>query len=134
MVGVRAAVTIAVDRGRAAEDLCGLARPGGALLGQGARFVLGVAGLQGGLLGQVDGLDDRRGPPVVGLERGGELAAAGLDRGPPGGPALVQPRVDADDLAHGPLAAVGAGSLREDQSRGEGAPSRVRRCFSRAVL
>ncbi len=53
--------------------------PGGALLGQGARFVLGVAGLQGGLLGQLDRLDHGRWAAVVGLERGRELAAAGLD-------------------------------------------------------
>ncbi len=44
---------------------------------------------------------------------GGELAAAGLDVGPAGGPALVQSRVDADDLPDRPLRRVGAGPLRE---------------------
>ena len=89
--------------------------PGGTLLYDGARFVLGVAGLQGGLLSQVDRLHDGRGAPVVGLERGRELGAAVLDAGPSGGPAGVQAGVDADDLADRPLAAVGAGTLREDQ-------------------
>ena len=90
------------------------------MLGQGARFVLGVAGLQGGLLGEVDRFDRRRGAAVVGLERGGELAAAGLDVAPPGGPALVQARVDTDDLADRPLA---RGRCRDAPRRRS--PSRV---------
>ena len=97
----------------AAEDLCGFACPGGALLGQGARFVLGVAGLQGGLLGEVDGLDDRRGRPwsawnaVASSLRRASIETRRVDQ------RCVQPRVDADDLAHRPLAAAGAGSLGE---------------------
>ena len=124
--------TMAATPCGAAEDLLGLLAPGGALLGQGARFVLGVAGLQGGLLGQLDRLHHGRRAPVVGLERGGELAAAGLDAGPPGGPALVQGRVDTDDLADRALAAVGAGTLREDQPEpGRAGASPGRCCRSR---
>ena len=100
---------------RAAEDLLGLLPPRGSLLGQGAWLVLGVAGLQRGLLGQQDRLDDRRRPPVVALERGGELTAAGLDAGPPGRPALVQGGVDTDHLADRSLAPLGAGPLGECQ-------------------
>jgi hypothetical protein len=37
----------------ATEHLCGFVHPGGALLGEGAGFVLGVAGLQRCLLRQV---------------------------------------------------------------------------------
>ena len=112
----------------AAEDLFGLLAPCGALLGQGAGFVFGVAGLQGGLLGELDRLHHARRAPVVALERGGQLAAAGLDRGPAGRPALVQGRVDTDHLADRafPGSVPGRGA--------KVSPRRVRRCFSRAVL
>ena len=62
-----------------AQDVLGLGAPGGALLVQGARFVLGLAGLEGRLLGQLDGLDDGRGAAVVALEGLGELGPSGLD-------------------------------------------------------
>ena len=55
------------------------------------------------------------GAPVVGLERGGELATAGLDGDSSGGPALVQARVDTHDFADGPLAGIGACPLSEDE-------------------
>ena len=100
---------------RAAEDVLGLLPPGGSLLGQGAWFVLGVAGLQGGLLGEQDRLHHRRRAAVVALERGRQLAAAGLDRRAPGRPAPVQGRVDTDHLTDRALAPLGAGTLREDQ-------------------
>jgi hypothetical protein len=93
----------------------GLLGPGLPLLGQGAGFVLGLPGFQGGLLGQLDGLHHRRWAAVVGLERRREHAAAGLDRDPAGGPPRVQARVDPDDLADRALAPVGAFPLREDQ-------------------
>ncbi len=103
------------DCSRPCEDFAGFGEPRGALLGQGAWFVLGVAGLQGGLLGEVDGFHVGRGPPVIGLEAGGQLTAAVLDAGPAGGPALVQPGVDADDLTDRAFGPVGAWPLREDQ-------------------
>ena len=99
----------------AAEDLFRLLAPGGALLGQGAGFVFGVAGFQGGLLGELDRLDHAGRAAVVALEGGGQLAAAGLDGGAAGGPALVQGRVDPDDLADRAFAGFGAGTLREGQ-------------------
>ena len=42
-------------------------------------------------------------------------AAAGLDRDPPRGPALVEAGVDADDLPHAALAAGGSGPLGEGE-------------------
>ena len=53
------------------EDVLGLLPPRGSLLGQGAGFVLGVAGLQGGLLGEQDRLHHGRRAAVVALEGGG---------------------------------------------------------------
>ena len=91
-----------------AEDLACLSGPCGALLGQRAGRVLGLAGLQGRLLCQLDRLDRRGRPTVRGLERLGQDAPACLDAGAAGGPALVQQRVHAADLADGPLARVGA--------------------------
>jgi hypothetical protein len=41
------------DGPAATEDRCGFVHPGAALLGERSRFVLGVAGFQGCLLGQV---------------------------------------------------------------------------------
>ena len=67
------------DGAAAAEDLGGFGQPDAALLGFGAGFVLRVTGFQGGLLGQVQGLDRGRWPAVVGLELDGELAAPGVD-------------------------------------------------------
>ena len=51
-----------------AERLDGLGVPGGALLGQGARFVLGVSGFQGGLLRQLDCLHRGRRPTMITLK------------------------------------------------------------------
>ena len=100
---------------RAAENLLGLLPPSGALLGQGARLVLGVAGLQGGLLSEQDRLHHRRRAPVVALEHGRQLAAARLDAGPPCRPAPVQGRVDPDHFPDRPLAPLRTGTLGEDQ-------------------
>ena len=118
-----------VDRARRPGPRCRFGQPRGALLGQGAWFVLGVAGLQGGLLGEVDRFHRWSGAGRGRPGSGGELAAAVLDVGPAGGPALVQAGVDADDLTDRPLRRVGAGPLGEAAPRGGFA-----RCFSRAVL
>ena len=64
----------------AAEDRSGFGQPGGALFGVGAGFVFGVAGLQGGLLGQVERFDRGGWPAMVGLELDGEFAPAGVDQ------------------------------------------------------
>ena len=113
-------------RGRRSASLA----PGGALLGQGARFVLGVAGLQGGLLGELDRLDRGRRPAVVApgtrsasSPRRASMPARRVDQ------RCVQPGVDADDLADRALAAVGAGTFGE-----AGARVGSCRCCSRAVL
>jgi hypothetical protein len=87
----------------AAEDLEGLGAPGGALLGEAARSVLAVTGLQGGLLGELDRFDRGGRAAVVGLKPRGELALAGLDGLPAGGPAGGQGRGDADDLPDRPF-------------------------------
>ena len=130
--GARAVGTIDATAPQSAEDRFGLLAPGGALLGQGAWFVLGVAGLQGGLLGQQDRLHHGRRAAVVALERGRQLAAAGLDAGPPGRPALVQGRVDTDHFTDRALAPLGAGTLGEDQPEaGRAGASPGRCCRSR---
>ena len=101
-----------------AEHLDRFAVPCLALLGQRAWFVLGLAGLQGRLLGQLDGLDRCGRAAVGGLERCGEDRAAVLDVEPPLGEAAVQVGVDADDLAHRPLAGVLVGALGEAHPEG----------------
>jgi hypothetical protein len=50
---------------------------------------------------------------MIFLEPDGEFAAAGVDVGAAGRPALVQSWVDADDLPDRPLGRVGAGPLGE---------------------
>ena len=115
LLGLRA-VSEAVPRpcpGRplAAEDRGRLGQPGRALVGLGAGCVLGLTGLVPRLLGKGDGLTVGRRATVLGLECGRELAAAGLDGAVPLGPRLGQPLVDADDLAHGPLAVTGPVAL-----------------------
>ena len=102
-----------IDSAATAENLGGFGHPYPALFGFGAWFVLRVTGFQGGLLGQMQGLDRSRWPTVVGLELDGELAAPGIDAGPAGRPALVQARVDANDLPDRPLARAGAGTFGE---------------------
>ena len=55
---------------------------------------------------------------MIMLELDRELAAAGVDVGAAGGPALVQSGVDADDLSDRPLRRVGAGPFGEPQPQG----------------
>ncbi|SLC74284.1 Uncharacterised protein [Mycobacteroides abscessus subsp. abscessus] len=71
-------------RGQAAvpENFDGLAAPGGALFGQRARFVLGFAGLQGGLLAQGEQLHGSGFAAVLSLKFLGQFSRAGLDRHP----------------------------------------------------
>ena len=76
---VRGGQDAAEHRGQlldAANDFDGLGAPGMALLGQRARLVLGVAGFQGGLLGQRDGLDVGGFAAVGGVELLGQLSGA----------------------------------------------------------
>ena len=104
-----------VDGGGPAQDVLRLGRPGGSLGGERAGGVLACSGFQGGLLGQVQGLDRRGRAGVIDLELCRQLPAASLDVGPPGGPEPVQGRGDADHLTHWSLGGVGPGSSREPQ-------------------
>ena len=80
------------------QDLHGLGVPVFALLTQGAGFVFGFPGGQGGLLGQLDHFGGGGNPAVLGQERCAQCGAGGGDRGPPGRPRLVEAFVDADEL------------------------------------
>ena len=76
---VRGGQDAAEHRGQlfdAADDFDGLGAPGVALLGQRAWLVFGVAGFQGGLLGQGDGLDVGGFAAVGGVELLGQLSGA----------------------------------------------------------
>ena len=77
-----------------------LGTPRGPLLGQTAGLLLGLAGLQGGLLRQREGLLRGRCPAVGRLERGGQVVSPYVDLGPAGRPRCQQRVVDADDLPH----------------------------------
>jgi hypothetical protein len=87
-----------LDRLGSAERFGGLGMPGGALLGQGAGFVPGVPGFQCGLLRQLQCLHRRRRPTMITLKPGCQLGLPVLDQHPPRRPALVQHRVNTDDL------------------------------------
>ena len=105
----------------AAEHLPGLGGPGRTLLSQAARTVLRPPGLDGRLLGELDGLDRGRWPPVGRLERRGQLGPARLDVRSAGGPAGCQGSVDADDLAHraSPVASLVSGGEPEPEGVGQ---------------
>ena len=111
--GLRVLVIMAWTASRSAERFGGLGMPGGALLGQGAGFVFGVPGLQGGLLRQLQRLHRRRRPTMITLKPGRQLTLPILDQHPPGRPTLVQRRVHTDDLPHRPLTRIRVGSIRE---------------------
>ena len=87
--------------------------PGGALLGQGAGFVFGVPGFQGGLLRQLQPLDRRRRPTMITLKLARQLPLPVLDQHPPARPTLVQRRVDTNNLPHRPLTRVSVRPVRE---------------------
>jgi hypothetical protein len=101
-----------------AEDGFGLGAPGGALFGQGAGFVLGLPGLEVGLLGQRPGLDRGGGTVVLTLELGRQLGLAVFDGRATLRPAGVQRRVDADEFMDRALARVGGGSFGEPDRQG----------------
>jgi hypothetical protein len=96
-----------------AESLRGLGTPGGALLGQGARFVLGLAGLQGGLLCQLQRLHRCRRPTMITLKMTCQLPLPVLDQHPPAGPPLIQSWVNPDDLPHKPLTRIRVRPIRK---------------------
>jgi hypothetical protein len=106
------------DGGPSAEQRCRFVQPCRALLGAGSGFVFGVAGLQGRLLGQVQRFDRGRRSTMIFLELDGEFAAADVDVGAAGGPALVQSGIDTDDLPDRPLHRVGVGPFREPHPQG----------------
>jgi hypothetical protein len=78
---------------------------------------LGVAGLQGCLLGQLQHFDRCRWSTMLLLELDGELATAEVDVGSSGRPALVQPGVDADNFPDRPLPRIGAGPFGEPHTQ-----------------
>ena len=80
--------------------------------------MLGLAGFQGRLLGQMQRFNRGRRPAVIALKRNGQLTLAYLDVGAAGRPALVQSRVDADDFSDRPFGRVAAGAFGEANSEG----------------
>jgi len=105
------------DSATSAQHRRGLAKPRCALLSQGPGFVLSVAGLQRRLLRQVQRFDWGRRPAMIMLELDGQLAAARLDAGTPARPALVQSRIDTDDLPDRPLRRIRAGPFGEPHTQ-----------------
>ena len=103
------------DGAGVAEDHRGLGAPRLALLGQGARFVFGLPGFQGGLLAQRQRFRGARFTPVVGLERLGQLGHPRSDCAAPRGEPLVERGGDADDLADRPQAFGGVTAVGEAQ-------------------
>ena len=80
--------------------------------------MLGIPGRQCRLLGQVQRLDGRGWPAVIGLELDGQFAAADVDAGAASRPALIQPGVDSDDLPDRPLARIRVAALGEPHPQG----------------
>ena len=102
-----------VDRVRSAERLGGLGVLAAALLGQGAGFVFGLAGLQGGLLRQLQRFHRRRRPTMITLKPGWQLPMPFLDQHPPRRPTFIKGRVDPDDLPRRTLPRISGGPIRE---------------------
>jgi hypothetical protein len=92
-----------------------LCQPGLSLFGEAAGFVFGVAGFQGGLLGQLQRLNRGGRAAVDTLEVGRELAAPDLNGCPPGRPTRVQTWVDADDFSDRPQSWVRVGPFGEPE-------------------
>jgi hypothetical protein len=105
----------------AAEGLDGFGTPDAALLRQCPRFVLAVSGLQRGLLSQLQHVHPARRPAMITGEVGGEFGLSDVDDLSPCRPALVQPRINADDLPDRALRAVPAWPFGEPhpEERGE---------------
>ena len=97
----------------AAQHLLGFGPPGRPLLSQRSGFVLGLPGLQGGLLGQLQRFDRGGWSAMIALEGDGQFASADVDVGAAAGPALVQAGVDADDLPDRPLGRVAVEAFGE---------------------
>ena len=112
-IGLSVLLIMAWTASRSAERFGGLGVPGGALLGQRAGFVLGVPGLQGGLLRQLHRLHRRRRPTMITLKLGRQYTLPVLDQHPPRRPTLVQRRVHTDDLTHRPLTQVSVRPIGE---------------------
>ncbi len=89
------------------------AAPGAAWVAAARVRSFGISGFQGGLLRQLDCFHRRRGPTMLTLKPGRQLTLPNLDQHPPGRPALVQRRVDADDLPHRRFPRIGVGPVRE---------------------
>jgi hypothetical protein len=104
---------IMADRVRSAERLGGLGVPAAALLGQGAAFVFGLAGLQSGLLRQLQRFHRRRRPTMITLKPGWQLPMPFLDQHPPRRPTFIKGRVDPDDLPRRTLPRISGGPIRE---------------------
>jgi hypothetical protein len=109
-----------VDPLRSAERVDCFGPPHRALLGEGAGFVLALAGLQCGLLRQLQHLHPTRRPRVITGEVGGELGLPDVDDQPPSRPALVQPRLHADDLPDRPFRPIGPGPFGEPHPKDRG--------------
>ena len=111
------------------------AEPGRALLGQGAGFVLGVAGLQGGLLGQLQRFDRGRWPAVVVLELGWPARRGGPRCGRGGSTSAGSVAGSTPTISRtGRLRRVGAGPFGEPHARacrGGAAPGRCCRSPTR---
>jgi hypothetical protein len=82
--------------------------------------VLGLAGLQGGLPGEVDGLDGGGRAAVVDLKCPGQHCEPDDDVGPARRPELAQAQVEGGDLAYGAPTGVAAGPRRETHAEAGG--------------
>ena len=82
--------------------------------------MLAVSGLQRGLLRQVQHFRPARWPAMILRERRSELGLSDVDDLPPSRPALVQPRINADDLPDRPLRLISAGPFGEPHPKGGG--------------
>jgi hypothetical protein len=106
-----------LDGLRSTERFGGFGVPGGALLGQGAGFVLGIPGFQGGLLRQLQRLHRGWRPTMITLKPARQFTLPVLDQHPSRRPTLVQRPVHTDDLPHRPLARIGVGPIREPHTQ-----------------
>ena len=113
----------------AAENFDGFGAPGLALLCKRPGLMFGLAGFQGGLLGQCDRFDVGGFASVVCLELLGQLGGAGFDGLAARLPGSVESGVDADDFADRALTPTGWCYLGELQS--EALP---KMCFQARVV
>ena len=95
------------DRPIAAQDAARLVAPRLALLGIGAGFVFGFAGVQGGLLGQIERLTGGGFAAVIVVELLGQLADTVFDRCASRRPLRHQFGGHTVDLADRPFPGIG---------------------------